>query len=164
MSNLNDVSAKGTNLWIEQMMSDAFPGIGKSKQSNLMTQQLIDTEIELSEALLQASDQLKEDDREKNGYVKWESLEERRDKKAKDVTDEILEKSSFKTRQIYEREKGPNWLIENVNKKVPKGTPLTPEMAQAFALKYQGDGKKVIENAKRLGYTIPTRGDLDRWQ
>jgi len=35
---------------------------------------------------------------------------------------------------------------------------------KAFVVKYKGDQSKVIENARKLGYTIPSRSEVESWQ
>jgi len=164
VGNLSDVSAKAQNIWLEKVMSDAFAQVGKSKDANLMTMELFDTEKDLNKAWLDTSDRIKNEDRERYGHVKWESLDERVSNAVVEEEKEIMNRAAFRTRQIFEDSKGERWLIKNVTKKVPKGTPWTPMMARAFKLKYGDNAAIVIENAKKMGYSIPTRQEKDRWE
>lgn len=163
VGNLADVSARAQNLWMEKMMSEAFALIGRDKNANLMAMELFDTEKDLNKAWLEASDTIKQEDRQKYGHVKWESLEERAAKKVGDQEKEIMDRAAFRTRQIYEVSKGDGWVLENVNKAVPRGTYLTPKMAAAFVATYK-DPATAIKNAKKMGYKIPTREEKSRWQ
>lgn len=164
VGNLSDVSARAQNLWMEKVMSEAFALIGQTKEANLTAMELFDAELALNDSYLAASDRIKQEDREKYGHVKWESLEERAHKEIEPLENQVMRKTAFRTRQLYEQEKGEQWVLDNVGKQVPKGTMLTPKMAQAFKYKYAGDTQKAVENAKKLGYTIPTKAEKDQWQ
>lgn len=163
VGNLADVSARAQNLWMEKMMSEAFALVGRDKNANLMAMELFDTEKDLNKAWLDVSDEVKQADRQKYGHVKWESLDERVSKEVVDRENEIMDKASFKTRQIFETSKGEQWMIENVNRKVPTGTYLTPKMAAAFQYVYK-DPRTAVANAKKLGYRLPKDKERLRWQ
>jgi hypothetical protein len=48
-------------------------------------------------------------------------------------------------------------------KKVPKGTYLTPQNMMIMAQRFNGDMEKVVQNAKKMGYKIPTKQELQSW-
>ena len=164
LSNMGRVSARAQNLWFEQRLNSMFPQIGQSQEANLTTATMLEAEQAMDEAYLQAFDRIAAEDENRLGYVDYTSIEKRAREETEPIDKEIFDRSMFQLRQIYEKEKGSQWLIDNVMKKVPKGTPLTTAMASSFLYKYNGNTDKAIENAKKLGYTIHTRGEMDRWQ
>lgn len=162
ISNLSNLAARAQNLWIEQRFSSMFPLIGQSEEANLTTAALLDSELELDQSWLNAYDRLAQKDMEDLGYVRAD-IGRRIDEDIKDEEKNILDKTSYEIRQIYEQEKGRNWLTKNALKKVPSGTFLTPTMFSILSKKYDGDVEKTIENAKKLGYSIPSKNQYERW-
>lgn len=163
LSSLSRMAAKGQNIWMEQRIASMAPEIGKSQEANQTTYEMLQAEVEMNDAYLKNYSELEKQDIDKYTYVKRDI-----DKRAREMTDKddaaILQKTSFKLRQIYESEKGSEWMLKNALKPVPKGTILTPQMAVIMSKKYDGDFKKAIENAKKLGYDIPTRDEVLKWQ
>lgn len=161
--NMKRVSAKAQNQWLEQRITKLAADVGDPKIAALMKQTMLEGELELDKAYLNAFDRLSKEDQEKFKFGR-NDIEERAFKESEGEINKILNKTSFKTRQLYEEEKGAKWLMENAMKKVAKGTMLTPNMAKVISKKYDGDFKKAIENAKKLGYSIPTRQEVESWQ
>ena len=163
ISNLSRVAAKAQNQWIEQRFNSMFPEIGKSLEANETTMTMLEAETLMDEAYLKNYDKIFQEDMDKYGYERKDIAARARQATEKNDID-ILNRTSFKLRQIYEREKGFTWMNENSLKKVPQGTPLTIQMAQIMTQKYGGDYKKAIENAQKLGYRIPTKEEFLKWQ
>lgn len=159
VTNMSRVSAKAQNVWMEKMMSSAFARIGSSKDANEMALEVFAGEKALDQANLDMYDRLAKEDVDKFGYVR-DGIAERVTSSVASAEEEIINKTSYRTRKIFEREQGIQRLI---NKKVPKGTYLTPRMLMAMSKKYNGSAKKVKENALKLGYTIVTDEEHDRW-
>jgi hypothetical protein len=154
--NMQKVSAKAQNQWLEQRITQLSAQVGDTEASALTKQVMLEGELDLDKAYVESFNRLASEDEEKYGYVK-NDIERRAYNDSQKAADKILNKISFETRQIYENEKGAKWILDNATKKVPKGTPLTPKMAKALLIKYKSDSSKVIENAKKLGYSIPGR-------
>ena len=163
LSNMSRVSAKGQNQWFEQRLNSMFPQIGQSMEANETIDAMLQGELEMDEAYLRAYNELAKQDEDNFGY-KRNDLDQRTHEIVDDLYDDIMKKTSYKMREIYEREKGISWMKENVMKKVPNGTPLTPQMAKVLSNKYGGNYAQAIENAKRLGYQIPTKEEFAQWQ
>lgn len=161
--NMQKVSAKAQNQWLEQRITKLAAEVGDPRISALTKQTMLEGEVELDQAFLNAYDKLAKEDTEKFGYIK-KDIEDRAYKMSEPEADKILKKTSYKTRQLYEEEKGFNWLKDNATKKVVKGTYLTPAMAFQMAKKYNGDFSQAIENAKKLGYEIPTEEEAISWR
>lgn len=163
IGNLSQVAAKAQNQWIEQRFSTMFPQIGQTKEANESVATMLESELKMDQAYLQAFDEIEKQDMEKFGYVKSD-IDRRAREQAHNREKEIINESSYKLREIYEREKGVSELSKNVNQKVVKGTPLTLQNAKVFALKFKGDFDKAIEHAKKMGYRIPTNEEVEQWQ
>lgn len=163
IGNLSNVSAKAQNQWLEQRFATMFPEIGKSKWANLTTEAMLEADTEIDEVYLKNYDQIAQEDMQKYNFVRRD-IDQRVEAASQAEQKDIMQKASYKTRQIYEAEQGTSKMIDNYQKPVPKGTPLTPEMAKIFYEKYNRDAKKAIENAEKLGYFIPTQDEAKRWQ
>lgn len=161
--NMQRVAAKAQNQWLEQRITQLAAQVGDPKINALMKQTMLESELETSKAYLDAYDRLKKQDEQQYGYVR-KDIQDRAFAESEPIVKKILDRTSFKTRELYEEEKGARWLQKNLYKKVPKGTILTPTMAKAFAIENKNDFVKGIENAKKLGYRIPTRQEVAEWQ
>lgn len=163
LSNMSRVSAKGQNQFFEQRLLDMLPKIGQSKEANDTVQTIMEGELEMDKEYLKTYSQLEQEDIEKYGYPK-SSLPNRVQKIVDAKYQEIFSKTGYKLREIYEREKGYEELRKISMKPVPKGTYLTPEMAQIIAKNYNGNIKKATENAIKLGYKLPSQEEITLWR
>lgn len=159
--NMSRVSARAQNLWIEQLITKLAAEVGDPKINALIKTTMLEAEDKMDKAYLESFDRLADQDLKEHGFVK-SNIEQRAFKESEEMANEIMNEVSFKTRQLYEQEKGPLKLQEKMMEKVPKGTYLTPQMAKLFMQKY-GDYRKGIENAEKLGYTIPTAEQYKKW-
>jgi len=163
VGNLSDVSARAQNQWIEGVMSKAFAQPGANKESNLMTQELIEADSAMDKAYLENFDRLAEQDRKEYGYERGD-IKNRASKASETQKAEILKRTAYKTRQIREKEQGFNWIKSQAEKKPPKGSVATPSTIAIFVDKYKGDVEKAVENMKKLGYILPTKKEIELWQ
>lgn len=161
LGTLSEVSARAQNKWLEQMAYGAFPGIGKSDAANLTLQEAVEAELALKKAKLGIYNQLSEQDFKKQGYESAD-IEQRVNKAFMPISQEILDRTSYRTRVLYEEEQGDKSLRKLTNKKAPQGTPLTRRMFQVF-LKKQGTPEKAIERAKQLGYKIYPNSKVEEY-
>jgi len=163
IANLSQVSAKAQNQWIEQRFSSMFPQIGLSKEANETMATMLESEVKIDRSYEEAFNKLEKQDLDQFGYVKSDI-----DRRARDIAEprdkEIIDETSYRLREIYEREKGVKNLTDNVYQKVSKGTPLTLQNAKVFALKFNNDFDRAIEHAKKMGYRIPTTEEVEKWQ
>lgn len=152
LSNMNRVSAKAQNIWFEQRLNSMFPKIGQSKEANLTVQEMLEGELEMDKAYLSEFDRLRNEDQEKYGYV-LKDIDQRARNNTKSVEKQILNRTSYRMKEIEEREKGPKEMESKVGKKVPKGTPLTFGMVKLYMKKF---GDKAMKVAEENGYQIPS--------
>ena len=162
-NNVSRVSARAQNMWLEQRMNSILPEIGQSKEAAQGRALLFRTEYEMAKAKIDEYDKIYEEDVQKQGYPNLRTIDRRVAERVESKEVDLMKNASFKLRQLYEEEKGNKWLYDNINKAVPKGTMLTRRMLGIFNLKYSNP-EKAIENAKKLGYTIPTKDERSRWQ
>jgi len=173
--NLARLSARAQNQWLQRLFNSMFPEIGKSEFANLMALTMLEEENFIDQKEIEVFDELaRQDESEtvipgKSGYAKRD-IDRRLDDSMKPHREEMLNRLSYRTREIWEREKG----IENlVNKKAPRGTPLTLQMMDALVrreMKKTGEAtpsketkRKARELAKKLNYTIPTKDAYMRY-
>lgn len=169
LTNLSRVSARGTNKWLEQVMIGAFPQTGQSLESNLTAQEAIEAELALDKAQVEVFDRLFQEDMKKQGYVGGD-IEQRVFQELIPFENEIRDRTSYRTRILYEQNKDISQLKELSNKKPPKDTPLTPRMFQIMfkeVLKHEKDIEeakiKTTERAKQLGYKIYPRSRIQEF-
>lgn len=159
-SNLGRLSAKAQNIYMEQRIGSMFPQIGQSEEANLTTQEILEGESALDKVYLNAFDKESQKDMEQYGFVK-KDIDKRVDNAIKDLDREILDRTAFRTREIQESQWSKSKLESESNKKVSKGTYLTPRMGAELYKKF---GDKTIEQAKKLGYKIPTPEEYEQFQ
>lgn len=162
IGNLSAVSAKAQNQWIERRFADMFPQIGQSEAANETIATMLDSEIKMDRAYLDAFSELEKKDLEEHGYIK-NDIARRAHEMAEGQQKEILNETSYKIREVYEKEKGIKFLKDHTNTKVTPGTPLTLQNAKVMSLKFENDFDKAIEHAKKMGYRIPSSEEADRW-
>ena len=160
---LSRVSAKAQNQWLEQRISQLFSQVGDPKINAMMKTTMLKAELKANRAYLNEYDRLAKEDLAQYGYIK-KDIEQRAYEASEDAHSQIINETSYKTRQLYEQEKGYDWLKKNIMKKVPKGTYLTEDMARILNNEYKNDYEKVLENAEKLGYTIPSKQDKESWE
>lgn len=153
VSNIGRVGSR-PNQWVEQQIASALPDLGKSKIANQTLSEAVRGEVEMAKRRIELTDQLAAQDREKLGYVKGD-IAARVDSAIKPFADKINSQTGYRMRELFEQEKGVNYLRKNSMKKVVEGTPLTKQMYQILKEKYK-DPAQLIDNAKKLGYTIQT--------
>lgn len=151
-SNLSRVSAKAQNMWLEKVMAGAFAAKGQTLEANLTVQEALEAELALDKAQTEMYEQLAQQDMQKQGFEGGD-IEARTFKAMEPIEKDIRDRMSYRTRSIYEEEKGLKELYKMADKKAPTGTPLTRKMFQIF-LKKTGSPEKAIEKAKQQGYTI----------
>lgn len=159
ISNLSRVSAKGTNLWIEKVMSSAFPQSGQSKSANLTVQEALEAEAAIDSAETEVFDRLAEEDISKFGFVKPD-IRRRVNQEVEGLENEIMKRASYRTRDIFEKEKGYKKLE---NKPVVQGTPLTRGMFRNLVAS-MGSIEKAFKRARDLGYTVYSNEDVTKYE
>lgn len=162
ISNLSRVSAKGTNLWLEKQLLNAFAATGETQASNMTKLEALKAEKELDEAQVATRDKLLEQDIAQFG-AEQPYLGMRVNKELAPIEKEIMDRASFRIRKIYEKEKGYQNMNAKWNKSVPLGTPLTPEMG-LILLNKTGSPEKAASLAKKLGYTIYSAEKIGQYE
>lgn len=160
LSNMSRVSARGQNMWFEKRLSSMFPKIGQSPEANLIVQEMLEGELSLDKAYLEEFDRLAEQDQQQYGFVK-KDISKRAQAAVKPREKEIMKRTSYRLKELEEREKGIEKLRKQVGKKVVKGTPLTAQMAILYKEKF---GDKAHDVAKKAGYDIPTFEEFQIYQ
>lgn len=157
--NINKVTAKGTNLWLEKVAKSAIPELGKTEGANETLITMAEGAIDVEEKALDIRDNLIQKYRTA-GLPVPSDIEKQVNDQLKPFAEKIENKMAYDTRVIYEKEKGVNFLRSL--EKVPKGTPLTLEKRDALIKIYNGDKAKAREKAIELGYQIPDPSVLNR--
>tara|TARA_R110002126_G_scaffold34635_1_gene107026 strand:- start:33418 stop:34737 length:1320 start_codon:yes stop_codon:yes gene_type:complete len=158
LGNMARVSAKAQNQWFEQRLASMFPRVGQSKEANLAIQEMLEAELVMEDAYLKKFDEFAAEDEALYGYPK-KDVERRARQAVEHLEDVSFNRSAYRLRQLEESEFGKGGMIKQMNKKVQKGTPMTLEMGALFLDKYK-DPKTALDNAKKLGYSIPNGEDL----
>lgn len=149
------------NQWIEQQIAQMAPKIGRTKEANLTVAKMLKSETDLQRKKIEVTDQITSQMRNQLGFVP-ENIAQLVDENTKPFALEAQSNLAYDLRKIHEEERGVT--IKDINKKVPKGTPLTQRAGDFLTEKFQGDVDKAIEQAKRLGYRIPTPEEFRRWE
>lgn len=157
LSNMSRVSAKGQNQWFEQRLNSMFAKIGQSEEANLTVQEMLEGELAIDQAYLSAFDNLASQDQEKYGFEK-KDIEKRARNFIKPYEKEVMNRSSYRMKQLEEKEKGLNKMQAEVGKNVIKGTPLTMAMANLYVKKFGKE--KALSVAEKNGYKIPTKEEF----
>lgn len=160
LSNMSRISARGTNKWMEQRLNSVFPKIGQSKEANLTVQEMLEGEVALDQAYMNSFDKISEEDMNKYGYVK-KDISKRAYEDIKPIEKQIGDRTAYRMKQIEEEEKGFTNLKKQVGKNVPKGTPLTLQMAKLYKDKF---GENAIKVAEKNGYRIPSVEEFEYYQ
>lgn len=160
LSNMARVSARAQNQWFEQRLNSMFPKIGQSKEANLTVQEMLEGEVALDQAYLSEFDKISQRDQEDYGYVK-KDIVKRAHSAIKPLEKDILNRTSYRMREVEEQEMGLPGLKSQVGKNVPKGTPMTLAMAKLYKEKF---GDKALDVAEKSGYYIPTLEEFKRFR
>lgn len=162
LGNLAKISAKAQNQWMEQRLNSMFPSIGQTQEANETILTMLDAETKMDKAYLEAFNEISDNDIKEHGYVK-NDIDKRASELANSKNDAILNETSYKLRQAYEKEKGALGVEKEIGKKVPKGTPLTLEAARIMLKKNKNDFDVTERNAEKLGYRIPSPQEIRQW-
>lgn len=161
LSNMSRVGAKAQNIWFEQRLNSMFPKIGQSNEANLTTQEMLEGEMALDKAYIDEFDRLSEEDEKNYGYVR-KDISKRVHQAIKPLENHILDRSSYRMKEIEENEKGFSSMKKEVGKNVVKGTPLTLAMTKLYVDKF---GKEnALKVAEKNGYKIPTKEEWISYQ
>lgn len=158
LGNMSRVSAKGLNQWFEQRLAAMFPKVGQSEAANLAVQEMLEGELNMEKAYLRKFDEFSQADEGLYGFAK-KDVDRRARGAVVTLEDVTFKRSVYRLKQLEESEKGRKGMQKSLMKKVQKGTPLTLERG-AMLLEKFGDARSAMENAKKLGYSIPDAEDL----
>lgn len=160
LSNMSRVTGKAQNMWFEQRLNSMFPKIGQSKEANLTVQEMLEGELALDQAYLNEFDKIAERDMQDYGYVK-KDISKRANDALKPIQKDIMQRTTYRMKEIEEQEKGLKDLKSQVGKNVSKGTPFTLAMAKLYTEKF---GDNAIDVARKNGYYIPTIEEFKRYR
>lgn len=159
LSNMSRVGAKAQNIWFEQRLNSMFAKIGQSEEANLTVQEMLEGEVALDKAYLEEFDKISQRDMQDYGYVRKDASKRAHDA-VRPIEKDIMRRTSFRMKEIEEKEKGLKSLEKDVNlKSVPKGTPLTMQMLGLYIEKFGKDN--AIKVAEKKGYYVPS---YEEWQ
>ena len=163
VKNLSSISAKSNNLWMDKVMQSVSVEAGDQFHPAKMKIAALEGAADLADARLNAFDKIYQDDIKAVGYPQAD-IANRAFKASEKEAQNILNRTAFRTREIWEEDQGDRALAKTLTKKVEKGTYLTPRMQKIFVANSNGDLAKAGQNIKKLGYTIPTKKELLEWQ
>jgi len=160
LGNMSRVSARAQNIWFEQRLNSMFPKVGQSEEANLTVQEMLEGEVALDKAYLNEFDRIVEEDEKKYGFTKKDASKRAR-QNIKSLEKEIMDRTSFRMKEIEEKERGLGKMKEQVGKNVPNGTPMTLAMAKLYKDKF---GDNALDIARKNGYRIPTKEEFQIYQ
>lgn len=123
---------------------------------------MLEGEEAMDDAYLKEFDRLVKEDKDKYGFVR-DDIKQRAVDAAAPLQKEILKHSSYRMKEIEERELGASALRKKVGAKVTPGTPLTRTMAKFYKEKY-GSDDLTLKKLKEDGYYIPTMAEFEKYQ
>ncbi len=147
------------NQWIEQQIGSALTQVGKTREANLTVAEMAQFQLDLSKEKVRIINELEDKYEQELGYIPGKIGREA-EEILKPYAAQRQDELAYDLRKVYEREQGPKKLSEV--KKVPKGTPLTIEMAQILLQKSGDDEEKAARLAKEMGFTIPPESIYQR--
>lgn len=152
---LKTIQAAGNrpNQWIEQQIGSAMTQIGKTPAANATIAEVAQFKLDLDKKWVDTVNQLEEKYEKDQGYIPGKIGREA-NSLMKDYSKSRQDELAYDLRRIYEKEQGVEKLSKE--KKVPKGTPLTIEMARELMKLAKGDKEKAEKFAKKIGYDIPS--------
>ena len=156
---LSRVSAKAQNQYMEKRISSMIPKVGQTNEANLSMQEMLEAETLLDRAYLDKFDEMQKEDMKTFGYER-KDLDQRVRNAIKPVEKHIAKRTSFRLKELEEKEMGLSKLKENVGKNVPKGTPLTENMAKLYVNKF---GKDALNIAEKNGYYVALPDEYDSY-
>lgn len=157
LSNMARVSARAQNQWFEKRLNSMFPQIGQSEEANLTALEMLEGEVALDNAYLNAFDRLAQQDEKEVGYIR-RGIDRRAREEVKEEEKRIFNRTMYRLKVLEEREKGPRSPSQVGTKKVARNTPLTLETAALFYDTYGPE--QAIKVAEKLGYKIPTQDEV----
>lgn len=160
LNNMSRVSSRAQNMWFEQRLSSMFPKIGQSEEANLTMQEMLEGEVAADKKRVDILTRMMDEDEKKYGYVRKDILR-RADREINEEHKKIFKRTSYRLKEIEDREEGLSGLKRKVGKNVSKGTPMTLGMMKLY---YEKFGDKALETAKKNGYTIPTFEEFQEYQ
>ncbi|NGX36863.1 MAG: hypothetical protein K1000chlam2_00008 [Chlamydiae bacterium] len=160
--NMEKVSAKAQNQWLEQRIASLASEVGDPLYSALTKNAMLAGELALDKAYTEAYQRIAKQDMIDFGYER-NDIEDRAYEATENIHRNILTETSYKTRELYEEEKGDKWILDHAGDKVTPGTQLTKNTLGALVHKYKGDMSKAVRNAKKLGYSISQVENIKRW-
>lgn len=160
LGNMGRVSSRAQNMWFEQRLNSMFPKIGQSKEANLTVQEMLEGELALDQAYLNAFDEMSQKDEKQYGFVK-KDISKRVHDAIRPLEKEIMRRTSYRMKEVEEQEKGISALKKEAGKNVVEGTPLTLAMAKIYKDKF---GDNALKVAEKNGYYIPTVEEFQIYQ
>lgn len=157
--NLNRISAKAQNQYMEQRMASMVPLLGQSDESNMTVQTILEGEADLDKAYIDEFRKLQDLDNASPLGVEKKDIKQRAIRNVQVKNKEIMRRTAYRLREIEEKEKGLDKVKSKVGKNVPKGTPATLGMGRLYIEKY---GKEnAVKMLKKNGYDIPSDDEFD---
>lgn len=150
LADLEKVSAKGTNMFLEQRLTSTYGQLGRKKETNDAWIETAKMKNDIDKAKLKAYKEISQNYEQKLGYVP-RNIEYLVDEATKDEVKQISDQAAINVQKIFESEKTDKDLLKDINKKVFKDTPLTERNAQIFLNKF---GKDAEKRALERGYRI----------
>lgn len=157
---LSRISAKAQNQYMEKRISSMIPKAGQTDEANLSMQEMLEAESAMDKAYLQEFDRLTDEDNKTFGYER-KDIDKRAHDAIKPLQKHIVQRTTFRLKELEELEKGISELKKDVGKNVVKGTPLTMAMAKLYSDKF---GKEAVKVAEKNGYYIPTADEFISYQ
>lgn len=147
---LGNISRAGArpNQWIEQQIADMLAKVGRSTAANLSVVRALENENTLDEEHIQAANRIYDEVEQSGGDMRTVP---------KRLNDHMLEFAE-NSQKVLQNDLRAYAAIEEGKPvkliKVPNGTPITKEVAEALVMKFNKDPMKARNEAKKLGYNV----------
>ena len=158
LANLSRVKGR-PNQYLEQQLAQALPQIGQSQSAQMVAAKMALTNSSILSKEIEIADRLIQEDLQNRGFV-GADISQRVTKELAPIAEKMEKNLAYDIRKIEESQKNSRELRQFILKKVPKGTIATPKTMQTFVQYNDGNKEKARSQAKRLGYIIPTRGEI----
>jgi len=157
---LTDIKNAGArpNQFIEKMLADILPTVGKSYAANMVWAEMQQMKIDLNKRRSDLIRQLSPKYSDQYGKP-TPALIDAVNTEMMDYGDKLQDRTAYRMQEVMEHDATQQEMRST--KKVTEGTPLTASRAKELTTIAGGDRQKAIKAAKMLGYKIIDRNLLN---
>ena len=162
LANLERVKGR-PNQFLETQLLSALPQLGQSKNAQMVAAKMALLDANIGQSEIDIYDRLKEEDLRTKGFI-GADIEQRVQKELLPMVEDMEKNLAYDIRKLQEKDLGLAEVKKRLLRKVPQGAVITPSTLKLFIEKNDGDPKKAVSQAKRLGWTVPTGDEFRRYE